>query len=117
MSFLWLSPLRLAKVDFRLVHSGVKTLHRFFQLKFYPIGSHSFRLFRHLETESQGQSTRRSSATMADRRKCQFLGLAECDVGYVHMLHYNCTRDVICELSGDIMNFNLGYFIIYVRPF
>ena len=29
----------------------------FFQLKFYPTGNHSFRLFHQLETESQGQST------------------------------------------------------------
>ena len=49
--------MRLRKVDFRLIHSGVQTSHCFFQLKFYPTGNHTFRLFQHLKTESQGQST------------------------------------------------------------
>ena len=49
--------MRLRKVDFRLIHSGVQTSYCFFKLKFYATGNHTFRLFQHLKTESQGQST------------------------------------------------------------
>ena len=46
----------------------------FFQLKFYPTDNHSFRLFQHLETET--------------KVKGSVFG-RECDVAFVHMLHYN----------------------------
>ena len=54
---LWLSPLRLQKVDFCLIHSDVQTSQSFFQPKFYQTGNRYFRLFQHLENERQGQST------------------------------------------------------------
>ena len=48
----------------------------------------SLRLFQHLETESQGQSTEDLQPQWRTGKNINVFG-SECDVACVHMLHYN----------------------------
>ena len=69
----------------------------FFQLKFYSTGNHSFRLFQHLETESQGQSTEDLQPLGRTGENINSVFGREYDVACVHMWHYNAR--VTCAAS------------------
>ena len=89
--------MRLPKVDFCLVQSGVQTSHSFFRLKFYLTGNQCFRLFQHLETESHVKAQKIFSHNGGQAKTKISMFVRECDVACVHMLHYNAR--VTCASS------------------